>query len=143
MGSEDGTGPGTGTVSFHLNRTININMHINIERWAPCGGFAPKPPRLRRDRIFFTRGPDAVLILNPPPRYRLRFRLEATRHRRGQTLEPLLEQGSSPVKRSSSRARVPQGLLKPSSRRVKESFTGSLRLVQLKDIQNVSIWSTI
>ena len=27
-------------------------MHINIERWAPRGGFAPKPPRLRRDRIF-------------------------------------------------------------------------------------------
>ena len=84
-------------------------------------GLCPQTPTPSAGPDFFTRGPDAVLILNPP-RYRLRFRLEATRHRRGQTLEPLLEQGSSPVKRSSSRARVPQGLLKPSSRRVKESL---------------------
>ena len=35
-----------------INIEMNINMHINIERWAPHGGFAPKPPRLRRDRIF-------------------------------------------------------------------------------------------
>jgi hypothetical protein len=35
-----------------INIEMNMNMHINIERWAPRGGFAPKPPRLRRDRIF-------------------------------------------------------------------------------------------
>jgi hypothetical protein len=135
---------GTITVAS-LGLTINIEMHINIEsdcRDALPAGALPPTPHAFGGTGFFYAG-DGCRSHFKPPREWLRFRLDATRHRRGQTLEPLLEQGSSPVKRSSSRARVPQGLLKPSSRRVKESFTGSLRLVQLKDIQNVSIWSTI
>lgn len=71
-------------------------------------GLCPQTPTPSAGPDFFTRGPDANLILTPPLKGRMPVRLEGKN-------QALLEQGSSPLKRSSSRAqapsRTPQALL--------------------------------
>jgi len=112
---------------------------INICICPPHGGFAPCPPRLRRDRIF-----QMPFILQPPAKicvWRLNPQAPPNILDKMSNPQALLRRGSSPLKPSSSRARVPQGLLKPSSRRVKDSLKKPSPIQECASIHTVD-WSS-
>ena len=120
--------------------TINIDVNINIEDGCRprfrAGALPPNPHAFGGTGFFYT-GAGCQSHFNPPP-----LRAGCLSASRVKT-KPSSSRAQAPSSGPRAGLKPPQGLLKPSSRRVKESFTGSLRIVQLKDIQNVSIWSTI
>ena len=99
---------------------MNINMHINIEDGCRHGlhmGALPPNPHAFGGTGFFYAGGGYHSHFKPPANLKpFHYPLPPP------GAQALLQAGLSPFKRSSSRARVPQGLLKPSSRRVKESL---------------------
>jgi hypothetical protein len=101
-------------LAINMHVIMIVQMRFENPKWqsilkmvvdmVSARGLCPQTPTPSAGPDFFTRGSDAHLIPKTPG------------------AQALLQGGLSPVKRSSSRARVPQGLLKPSSRRVKESL---------------------